>query len=102
MSDVECPYCGKYQEINHDDGYGYQEGEIFNQECDDCEKTFAYTTSILFSYDAEKADCLNGGDHNWKPQITYPKKYTKMECTMCGCTRVPTDSEFKEFITPNK
>lgn len=102
MSDVECPYCGKYQEINHDDGYGYQEGEIFNQECDDCEKTFAYTTSISFSYDAEKADCLNGGDHNWKPQITYPKEYTKMECTMCGDTRVPTDSEFKEFLNPNK
>ena len=24
-SDVECPYCGAEQEINHDDGYGYDE-----------------------------------------------------------------------------
>jgi len=24
-NDVECPYCGAEQEINHDDGQGYDE-----------------------------------------------------------------------------
>lgn len=28
MNDVNCPYCGAKQEINHDDGYGYAEGEV--------------------------------------------------------------------------
>jgi hypothetical protein len=33
MSDVKCPYCGTEQEINHDDGYGYDEGKYYEQEC---------------------------------------------------------------------
>lgn len=24
--DVECPYCGKGLDIDHEDGYGYEEG----------------------------------------------------------------------------
>lgn len=67
MSDVECPYCGEEQEINHDDGYGYEEGRTYEQECADCEKNFAFTTSISFYYDASKADCLNGAEHNYAP-----------------------------------
>lgn len=72
MSDVECPYCGKDQEINHDDGYGYEEGRTYEQQCADCEKYFAYTTSISFYYDATKADCLNGAEHRWnKPRMQW-------------------------------
>jgi len=26
-ADAECPYCEKWNEISHDDGYGYAEGE---------------------------------------------------------------------------
>lgn len=96
--DIECPYCGKGQEINHDDGYGYSEDETFNQECSDCDKTFVFTTSISFSYNAEKAECLNGGEHDYKPQTTYPKRYTRMECQMCGDTRKPTDVEMEEIL----
>ncbi|MCT4181764.1 hypothetical protein HZP54_17610 [Elizabethkingia anophelis] len=102
MSDVKCPYCGEEQEINHDYGYGYEEDVVFNQQCDDCDKTFVYTTYVSFSHNAEKADCLNGSDHNWKPQITFPKQFTKMVCTMCDETRKPTDSEMEEILTPNK
>ena len=47
MYDVECPYCGKEQEICHDDGYGYDESEIYEQECDDCGRCYTYTTSII-------------------------------------------------------
>ena len=55
MSDIDCPYCGKGQDINHDDGYGYEEDEIFEQECSGCDKVFVFTTSIDFYYEAEKA-----------------------------------------------
>lgn len=54
-SDVECPYCGEGQEINHDDGYGYEEGEIFQQHCHGCCKTFAFTTCISFCHEAAMA-----------------------------------------------
>jgi hypothetical protein len=67
MSDVECPYCGEEQEVNHDDGYGYEEGRTYEQKCGDCEKNFAFTTSISFYYATSKADCLNGAEHNYQP-----------------------------------
>jgi len=52
VSDIECPYCGSSQEINHDDGYGYEEDEEFEQECSDCDKKFIFTTSISFNYES--------------------------------------------------
>ena len=100
MSDVECPYCGSEQEINHDDGYGYEESTRHEQECRDCEKEFTFTTSIMFLYDAEKAPCLNGEDHKLKPSNTAPKFYTKMCCEWCDFRRVPTEEERKEFDIP--
>ena len=66
MSDVECPYCGLGQDINHDDGYGYEEDETHQQQCPRCKKTFTYKTCISTSYQVEKADCLNGFAHLWK------------------------------------
>ena len=68
--DVECPYCGAEEEINHDDGYGYKEDEKHEQTCGECQKVFTYTTSICFYYEAEKADCLNGEPHVMKPVIS--------------------------------
>ena len=75
MSDVECPYCGEWQDICHDDGYGYEEDRTFEQECSRCDKSFAFTTSIGFCYEAHKADCLNGGDHRLVPIVHYPSIY---------------------------
>ncbi len=96
--DIECPYCNKSQEINHDDGYGYQEDEIYQQECDNCGKTFTYTTSIVYYYEASKADCLNDADHQWERTHTYPKKFTKMKCVMCGERRNPTPEELSIIL----
>jgi hypothetical protein len=96
--DVECPYCEKGQEINHDDGYGYEEGETYQQECDDCGKNFTYTTSIVYYYESYKADCLNGGEHRWERTHTYPKEFTKMECLMCNERRNPTPEELSKIL----
>ena len=63
--DVTCPYCRAEQEINHDDGYGYEEGEDYTQECVECEKEFHFSTHVHLSYDvfcaADKHDMEPAG-----------------------------------------
>ena len=87
--DIVCPYCHHPQDINHDDGYGYEEGQTHQQECGQCEKTFAYTTSISYHYEADKADCKNGqAEHKWSLQGWF-----RAECTVCGDTRQQTEAE---------
>lgn len=84
--DVECPYCEKFVEINHDDGYGYEEEKPFSQECNYCNKVFAYTTSISYNYEAEKAPCLNGGEHKTNPVRGVPRELFVgiTRCEYCG------------------
>lgn len=82
--DVECPYCGEWQEIVHDDGYGYTEDDTHEQECPYCDMTFAYNTHISFDYTANKAPCLNGAEHNMKENFGVPKEYIFLECVDCG------------------
>lgn len=84
MRDVECPYCGADVEINHDDGYGYEEDLLHEQQCEDCGKMFAYFTVIHFSYTARKADCLNGAEHHYKRTTTYPPEFARLRCKDCG------------------
>jgi len=100
MYEINCPYCYAHLNINHDDGYGYKEDEIYEQECEECGKIFIYTTSIIFSHDVRKADCKNGGEHDWVTTVTYPKMYTKMRCSICGEKRDATDEEKKKYDIP--
>lgn len=65
MNSEKCPYCEKENKINHDDGYGYEEDVVHQQQCGHCDKYFTYTTSISYYYDVSKADCLNGSEHKW-------------------------------------
>ena len=60
MSDVKCPYCGHEQEINHDDGYGFEEDEQHEQECTNCGRRFEFTTSIIYSYSVH---CKHKSEH---------------------------------------
>ena len=98
MSDVTCPYCGHEQEICHDDGFGYEEDQKHEMECCECEKTFVFNTTILFLYEASKADCLNGGEHQIKPTRTVPRKYTRMRCSDCDYERPCTAEEMAEVL----
>lgn len=79
-----CPYCDSEVEINHDDGFGYGEGEIYQYECPDCGKNFVFTTAISFYHEAEKADCLNGSEHDYRETLTFPKRYARLRCSTCG------------------
>ena len=77
MSDVKCPYCGTEQEINHDDGYGYEEDGDYEQGCAHCDKTFKFRTSIMYYYNVECQD----DDHDMIPfGDEWPDMY---ECTKC-------------------
>ena len=84
MKDAECPYCGAEIEISHEDGYGLEEGTIFNQECPRCWMVFAFTTSVSYYYDTKQAPCLNGGEHKFKRTVTFPAEFARMRCSVCG------------------
>lgn len=90
---VECPYCSCEQAINHDDGFGYAEDVKHEMQCSHCERYFVFETSITFRFEAEKADCLNGAEHNYESVYTIPNAFTTMRCTMCDDTREPTAQE---------
>lgn len=94
---VNCPYCDAELEINDDDGFGYEEDIKHEMECDECEKRFVFTTSRLFLYEGEKADCLNGEDHKYKLTHTHPKEFSKMRCEYCDDERELTDKERVDF-----
>lgn len=86
IENAQCPYCGKRNVIDHDDGY--DEGEPHQQECGHCEKTFVFYTEISFSCRAYKADCLNGGEHKFKKSSTFPVEYSRLCCEDCGLTKL--------------
>lgn len=96
MRDTECPYCGKDQEICTDDGYGVEEGETFSQECGDCGKTFAYTTTISISHEATQAPCLNGEPHNLLPIKGAPEEFFRGKRRCSWCDHVETDKAVHE------
>lgn len=98
--DVRCPYCKRGQEINHDDGYGYEEGVKHPQECGQCGKSFVFETQISFDYEVFKADCLNDGEHDYKPTNTHPIEYGSMRCTICGTERKFTDEDREKYSIP--
>jgi hypothetical protein len=100
--DTECPYCGADIEINHDDGYGYEENRAYQQHCHECDNNFVYFTTISFSYDTQKADCLNGADHRYKPTHTHPNYFTKMRCEDCEKERNLTQKEKEELGIPKE
>lgn len=99
MGDLECPYCEKSLDVCHDDGFGYDENVDHQMECHHCGKMFVFQTSISFYYEPYKADCLNDGEHDWKPSKSYPKEFSVMRCKMCGEERKPTQEEMNKIMS---
>ena len=63
---IECPYCEKEIEIDHEDGYDYEENEKYQQECPECGKTFIYDTFVQIE---EKAN----GDMGYRSSVVWVK-----------------------------
>lgn len=99
MSNLNCPYCDAEIKICHDDGFGYDTDKLHEYECPKCEKKFVFSTYIEFSFTPHKADCLNGGEHEWNKTRTYPKEYSRMKCGNCDEEREPTEEEWKEILS---
>ena len=85
--DVECPYCGEWNEVCHDDGFGYEEDVAHEMECYHCEKNFVFHTSIIYHYTEKKADCLNGSPHDftdWRKMYSHEgKEWQRRYCRDC-------------------
>jgi hypothetical protein len=81
MFNCICPYCDKSMDDPDD---CYEEGVDYQEQCPHCEKNFTFTIGYTRNYYAEKADCLNGGEHNYKKTMTIPEQYARLQCTMCG------------------
>lgn len=96
MSDLQCPYCQAEQEVNHDDGRGYDESSRHEQRCSECGKTYVFTTYISFDYEPSKADCLNGAEHRLKFRKSWPHKYSRMCCEDCDFERKATEDELAQ------
>lgn len=81
VSDLICPYCDEEarepDECNEQD-YGYE------YQCDNCHKNFIFYVDYIKTYRAKKADCQNGGEHDYKMTHTYPEEFRQLECQMCG------------------
>jgi len=91
--DLNCPYCDADLNVNHDDGFGYEENTNHEMECRECEKRFVFTTSISFYYEAKKADCLNDAPHEYELTHTFPVEFSEMRCNHCGDERELTNEE---------
>lgn len=93
MNELECPYCKTMNEPDHDDGYGYSQDELHQQECNNCGFNFIFQTTIHFSYETKQAKCLNGEEHTYKLSHTYPRSMSKMVCEVCDHRRELTRKE---------
>ena len=102
MDNVECPYCGETQEINHDDGAHYDENESETMECSDCDKTFMVSVWISRTFEGVKVDCLNDGKHIWRPTNTIPRYFTRMKCETCDEKREFTEEEKIKYNFPKE
>jgi len=102
MENVNCPYCNEPDEINHDDGYGYEENVMHEQHCSNCDKEYGFTTEISFYYEVHNTMCKNDGEHKWKPITTVPKCFTEIMCECCWEKREPTKEEKIKYEIPSK
>ncbi len=93
---LNCPYCNHEQEKYIENPRG--ENELHETQCESCEKYFQFSYSIMITFEAHKADCLNTGKHKYKPNVCSHIPATRMECQICGDTKAPTDKEMKKIV----
>lgn len=85
MTGPTCPYCNHENErddIGNPDDY--------ETECSECEKTFMYSVEYEPIFASRKADCLNGGEHEYRPMIGAPAEYfaNRLRCWVCRCESI--------------
>ena len=97
--DLECPYCGCVMDVSCYEIDRLSECDLNEKVCEECGKSFVFTTSVSFSYHGHRADCLNGAAHKYESTRSYPVRYTRMRCVDCGDERDCTPEEMNEVIS---
>ena len=80
---MECPYCEEETSVPDE----CNEPEVPHEaECEHCGKMFIFYTEWDPSYTANKAPCLNGGEHDYQPIIGFPVEYfaNRRRCSYCA------------------
>ena len=78
---IECPYC---EELIREPSDCNEEDEPNEYQCPLCEKIFIVYISYIKHFTTQKADCLNEGEHIYEKTNTFPEKFSKLVCKMCG------------------
>lgn len=79
---VECPYCEEYIDMYGEDWQEYEQNEDFEVTCPHCDKVVFVSFEMDPTFTSNKADCKNGGEHDWKKQ--YSSYYGEYERCICG------------------
>lgn len=83
MSDLECPYCGA---DNEHDSEQSSPGKAHHTQCSACEKDFIFHVDWEPCFYSRQADCLNGGEHDWKDLLNeHNRQYYSLRrvCKQC-------------------
>ena len=91
---LDCPYCQREHELDLTD---FEPDTPEQYECS-CGFVFMYSGCITIDLTIWKAECLNGGFHNWKASETYPLEHSRMVCKDCDEHRDPTDIEWLAIL----
>lgn len=95
MSNFTCPYCEA--EIDEPDDCN-DPCDTYQHECPECEKSFVFTVDYTKYFSEYKADCLNGGAHDYQVTNTYPRRYAKLRCAHCFDEKPLPKELMNEFI----
>ena len=82
---IECPYCEA--EIREPEECP-DEDCTYENECQECEKTFAFNVTYSKSFHPFKADCLNGAEHDYQPIVSTAPELHRNRCSMCFDVKV--------------
>jgi hypothetical protein len=84
---IVCPYCG----YEHTDSWELVDEEYpcaQSVQCSSCEKKFMAESFTVTKYNTNKADCLNGGEHDWNEWSKGVPSVLKRQYRQCnGCNK---------------
>jgi len=84
--EIVCPYCG----FEHDDSDAMVDDDYHATQkikCEQCDKKFIVEIRRTTRYYSAKADCLNGGEHDWSEwRKAIPSLLLREERQCRGCS----------------
>ncbi len=93
MNELTCPYCGCIHDTAEVLAMETPAGQSTEFTCASCKKRFMFIVEYVPSFDAWKADCLNGSEHELDT-IPGHKEYSIPDVEYCGMCN------YRRFLTP--